>query len=435
MAPYGDENGGKGTAAMYDSQGRIIGYGPPGYPGESYNGQGMAAINWLVGLGGTPTQAYLGEFGEMPAIGTSPYPGVVKDPQVGSGFGNNGKIYTAFGSGDILPDEQQTVSQTIWSDGSSRMTTFYTSSIQSASNAQYYYDVYQAPPSDATASIQFAVAYGNANGSGSTDLNADAGQAGFSPSRAIYSQYANVLLSPGDDQFTLGNGQGTNSIIAINFQRARVKQKIDPGNWEIWTSGSLTPTGTEAKENVCIDDSGATTNPTVNQAGRVFNIVSGSIASGISSSASPAYLGMVYPDMGIMIFDANALSGSFMIDCAKTNSDTIDNNHYTYLTAISRSATADSDNGMAARNEQKITSTFYFVRVKNREYNFSNNPTFVTGSEGQLRFAAMYKNPQVYIFGIGLYNAASELLAIAKVSRPVLKNYNSEALIKVKLQY
>ena len=37
----------------------------------------------------------------------------------------------------------------------------------------------------------------------------------------------------------------------------------------------------ETKKYKFIDDSGATTNPTVNQGGRVFNIVSGSITNGV----------------------------------------------------------------------------------------------------------------------------------------------------------
>ena len=428
------DSGANGTHPMTDINGTLIGYGPPGELSMGYAGYGVSAIAWINAMGGTPDPAYLAQYGESPVLNPDSeyapsYGGVAAAPS------NNGKVYTLFGPGDIRPDETQTVSQTIWSDGNSRLTQFFTSSIQSASTAQYYYDVYQAPPSDSTASIQFAVAYGDFMGSGSTDLSADSGVDWATPSKAVYSSYANVLLSPGDTQFTLGNGAGTDSIIAINFQRERIKQKIDPGNWEIWSSGSFTPPGSEAILNVCIDDSGATTNPTINQAGRVFNIVSGSIADGVSSSANPLYIGLVYPDMGMMIMDATQLSSSFMIDCAKRNSDTIDNNNFTYITALSSSGAIDHDHGMAARNEQQVTSTFYFVRVKNGDYNFSNNPTFTTGSEGQLKYAGMINNPQVYVTGIGLYNNAAELLAIAKVSRPILKNFFNEILCKVRLTY
>jgi hypothetical protein len=40
--------------------------------------------------------------------------------------------------------------------------------------------------------------------------------------------------------------------------------------------------------------------------------------------------------------------------------------------------------GFLARNSEKVTSTHYFVRIKNAEYNFSNNPSYVSGSVGQI---------------------------------------------------
>ena len=91
--------------------------------------------------------------------------------------------------------------------------------------------------------------------------------------------------------------------------------------------------------------------------------------------------------------------------------------------------------GFKARNAQTITSTYYFCRIKNRDFNFSNNPTFVTGSDGSLKHSAMKKNPQTYITTIGMYNNANELLAVAKLSKPLLKNFSREALVKVKLEY
>ena len=62
-----------------------------------------------------------------------------------------------------------------------------------------------------------------------------------------------------------------------------------------------------------IDDSGATTNPTVNQGGRVFNVVSGSITNGIHTAAADeaagnmGSYGLFYPDLGILIFNGPIL--------------------------------------------------------------------------------------------------------------------------------
>ena len=47
----------------------------------------------------------------------------------------------------------------------------------------------------------------------------------------------------------------------------------------------------------------------------------------------------------------------------------------------------------------------------------------------------MIDAPKSYITTIGLYNDANELLAVAKLSQPITKDFTKEALIKVKLDY
>ena len=89
----------------------------------------------------------------------------------------------------------------------------------------------------------------------------------------------------------------------------------------------------------------------------------------------------------------------------------------------------------AARNEETVTSTHFFVRVKNGEYNFSNNPTFVTGSVGELQQPTFIGDPKTYITSIGMYNDRQELLAVAKLSKPIQKSFSNEALVKVKLDF
>ena len=47
----------------------------------------------------------------------------------------------------------------------------------------------------------------------------------------------------------------------------------------------------------------------------------------------------------------------------------------------------------------------------------------------------MVENPQVYITTIGLYNDNDELLAVAKLSKPIAKNFTKSLLFKVKLTF
>jgi hypothetical protein len=91
--------------------------------------------------------------------------------------------------------------------------------------------------------------------------------------------------------------------------------------------------------------------------------------------------------------------------------------------------------GFQGRSSEKVKSTHFFVRVKNQEYNFSNNPTFVTGSEGDLAEPTFIGDPTVFVTGVGLYNDSKELLAVAKTSQPIKKKFNTEALLKIKLEF
>ena len=69
------------------------------------------------------------------------------------------------------------------------------------------------------------------------------------------------------------------------------------------------------------------------------------------------------------------------------------------------------------------------------DYNFTANPTFVSGSNNEIRQKTMWNNPSTYLTEVQLYNPAGDIVAIGKLSTPLKKNFSSEATIKVKLTY
>ena len=73
--------------------------------------------------------------------------------------------------------------------------------------------------------------------------------------------------------------------------------------------------------------------------------------------------------------------------------------------------------------------------MHNNEYNFSNNKTWATGSDGTPHNDGFTSDPKTYITSVGLYNDSRELLAIAKLSQPLLKSFSKESVIKVKLDF
>jgi len=332
-------------------------------------------------------------------------------------------------SSDVVTNVKDTVSSGMWANGAGNITSFFTSSIQSGSSADYYLDVYSAnPQSDSTAKPQFSVAYGHFNGSGSLGA---VGVDGNRASAAIYRQLANTLLGPAEEKFTFA-GSGANItpkyVYAISIARQQLREKMDPGNWEIHISGS----GSNMFK--FIDDSGATTNPTVNQGGRVFNIVSGSIASGTAVTHTPAAsqgsgaYGLFYPDLGILVFNGPALNAS-----ASLSTDVTSNKAGGNVVEFYEDIKVGSY--FQARREEVITSQHYFCRVPNKEFNFSANPTFTSGSNGDFTVSSFFKNPKTFVTQVGLYNDNNELLAIAKLSKPLEKSYSKEAIIKVKLDF
>ena len=331
-------------------------------------------------------------------------------------------IFTQFQTDDIIPGQVSVVSSGMWSGGVGTLTAFHTSSTQSGSTGEHYYDVYNGVVgTNATASVQFSATFGDINGSGSLS-----GDNNYKASKAIYRQLRNLLLPQNQTTFKFGAADATssNTIFGITINRTRLKEKMDPGNWELHLSGSA------GKTLKLIDDSGATSDPNVKQTVREFHIISGSISTGTAvTGSSTKYYGKFYPEPGIMILDANLMMNYMSMTGYATASNNNDDNSLSFFNAIKGGAY------FAARREEQIKSTHYFCRVKHHKYNHSQNPTYYSGSNANLTISSFRTDPKSYITTVGLYNQANELLAVAKLSRPILKSTNREALIKVRLDF
>ena len=332
---------------------------------------------------------------------------------------------------DVVKNIKSVISSGIWSGGSGTLSTFYTQSAQSSSAGKYFYDVYKTDPaSDSEAEVQLSVTYGHINGSGS--LGTRGAATGNRASAAIHAQFVNLLLGPNVEKFTYGGSVTSKHFYAISLRRARMREKIDPGNWELHLSGTV---GNGVNGFVkLIDDSKSTTNPEVGVGGRVFNVVSGSIQSGTATIETAATsqpgggFGLFYPDTGLILLNADILDVTGSIGTVQTSNTLGDNSGKIFDQIV-------GGGKFQARREERLSSTHFFCRAGNKEFNFSNNPTFFTASDGTFTQPTFFKDPKTYITTIGLYNDSNELLAVAKLSQPVLKSYSREALIKVKLDF
>jgi hypothetical protein len=318
------------------------------------------------------------------------------------------------------------ITATLWSTGDPTLTEFYTSSIQQAgSSGNYYLSIYQTASALDNAQVQFDIVYADALGSGSTWYNPIV--PGNSYTKTMYGQYRSLILEDENSNFIFGTG---NNIITgdhfwvLSIERARYKQSLFPGSLNLQLSGStgiinLTDNSRDVLVNTFIGTS------------RVFQLVSGSNGSGISGGgyvAGSGSYGLVFPDLGTILLNPYAISQSINVSPSRSNNSPGLNNE-TLFTAI------DLGDSFALNSQETITSDYVFVRARNAEFNYSENPSFISGSTGEVIYDDFVNNPQVYITTVGMYNDQNDLLAVAKLSRPLIKDFTKEALIRVKLDF
>lgn len=334
---------------------------------------------------------------------------------------------------------------------------YHTSSAQSAESKEYYYQVTDCDICNR--SPYFAVTYGHWQGSGSL---ASGYEASDSPSKAIYSQYRLLSLDGDQKQFvsyTNGTASYSNDVYVINFYSDGLSDKLDIGNFEInlaelnGTSyannvytGSNVAVSSSQKILRLIDNSNEVDNPETcaDDPFYTYDIVSGSLNDGTHISGTGSInlnnklattYGQVYPNLGFIVLDASKLNNYLNFNTV-TGSNINGDNSYKFFTAVS--GANNFNHPMKARNVKQKTTNHYFVRVKSNDANYSNNPTYVKDTQderGRIKNHCFYNDPMTYITTVGLYNNDRELLAIAKLSKPIKKTRANDILIKIRLNW
>jgi len=201
-----------------------------------------------------------------------------------------------------------------------------------------------------------------------------------SGSQAIYRQFANIIQGSATSNLAVGA-----EFVAVSIDRQRFKQSILPSTFRI--NGAI---GADAPTPSFVAT--GSTDVTFTDAGRQFK-----------NSADTLFL---YPDIGTALIKGGASLPASI--------------------AVGR-VTADS--------EEVITSNYVFIRARNAEFNYSQNPTFIDSTTGGVRYTDFITAPQTFITTVGLYNDNGDLLAVAKLSKPLKKDFTKEALIRIKLDF
>ena len=313
---------------------------------------------------------------------------------------------------------------------------------------------------------EFNVTFGSTNGYGGLTDSDNV----KSPTEAVYKQYANLLLAPtevtGGFIISRNNSLATapteasvsaatnkdEEIYIVSSRRSNMKDRLNKGTWTIALSGSLSEaTGDGAQLSgsglLELTDDSSNESPVATPVGDRYNIVSGS-AGTIAREASFKTYGFFYPDMGIMVFSATELSASIPgQDASKDNVVVFDSGSQMGF----GTGTGETENKKNAlrfinclqptgakltfRDEEDQVSAQYFCRIRSGQMNFSNNPTFISGSLNELRQKTMKGNPNTFITSVQLYNDNGDMVAVGNLSTPLKNNFSSEATVKVKLTY
>ena len=326
---------------------------------------------------------------------------------------------------------------------------------------KYFYNInHKDPATDKSSATQFAVTYGHYAGSGSDTYGDSTNNPNTlnGETEAIYNQLAHTLMHETEASggfYMRADGNKDDYIYAIVGRRERFKDRLNKKAWTLALSGSDAG-GTFSTKNFTDDSKSVPAVAT--PGGPRHNICEGQLGV-CTHPASTTNYGWFYPESGMMVFsgyqlgvafpghtDGQDKSGSLNADVALWAA----NDQKTAGFIPNENAHGNSKNGLRLancmrmmgaatslrlRSEEDQTQENYFCRIRAEQYNFSANHSFVSGSKNKLINTDMFGDPQTFITGVGLYNSSGQLLAIAKLSKPLLKNFAAEATIKVKLTY
>lgn len=262
------------------------------------------------------------------------------------------------------------------------------------------------------------------------------------PSEIVFGQYRSLVLGDEDSEFRFGSTRVDNSdeekselyadsFIALSIDRARFREKLDPNTCQI----HITTRGMTLAPDI-------SANRRYLDAGRVFDLAElgedgkfhypKSDDTGSVASANTSY-GYFLPDIGIILF--NTSNNAELFGITDPSQSGYDSSSWSMQGDKINEFKSSILESIDLRSQETVTSNFVFARARNAEFNYSTNPSNITGSAGNLRHDIMINQPQSFITTVGLYNDANELLAVAKLSRPLIKDFTKEALIRIKLDY
>ena len=229
------------------------------------------------------------------------------------------------------------------------------------------------------------------------------------PLSGAFRHIANYFFSSSEPSIPLSNDNTTTTGIARVIQIGRTT--IDDGV----LSGSVTATMSFG----AITDLSFIDIPEVDVTSSV-----GRKGSLVEKNDETNVVGTIFYDTGTLIFHGGDSDTNFTTDSTSG-----------FVFGPGAAAATVAINELSFKSINRLQRSSYFCRAFNREYNYTNNITSLSSLTDGTITGSLTANPVTFITTIGLYNDSDELLAIAKVSPPVKKDFSIEKTFNVRLQY
>ena len=268
----------------------------------------------------------------------------------------------------------------------------------------------------------------------------------------IYNQMAQVLVGYDatgsiqrfdQDGDIAAGGEKMDEAFFVNFSRLLTKDEIkkDSFRFTLVTGGAPGAFGAGAFRTMTIGDYGAINSYKVNSPAGEYGILYTSSATPLSNSG----VGLIYYQAGIVVLSSSIFNGGLprattSISSGRTalgpgvTSGTLES----LATGSTIDVLADSFRNrimdVSFNNTVELNSSVYFCRAGHSEFNYSNNPTYLSSSQIVVKNSST-DNPVSYVTTVGLYSADNELLAVAKLSEPLQKDPSTELTLRVRLDY
>lgn len=289
----------------------------------------------------------------------------------------------------------------------------------------------------------------------------------------IYRQYAQNMLGSSDDRFVAPLNSTTTAdqideALFINVKRlfARDGFKRETMYLRAAYSASHDAIDTPAYYNMFRTGSTFRVYSDVDSNDNKLVAAGGNVSNIYQSNDTTNCVGLAFIDQGVFVYDLSKIfqadqpitgayslqdpsatqcefTGAF-VSGTMTGETELGKNYFLASASIdnvldhvlSARIANSTDAQLSFQNKTNLNSTLFFARVDSDEFNYSSNPTYTDSSQNIVVIDDdSNEKSYVYATSIALCNSSNEIMAVAKLSRPILINDERALTIRVRLDW